>query len=715
MATTPQGLSPERFDALIEAVRTRRSDTEAARALVLDDDVRRAWQGYLSAVDRDVMDLNRALEYAAPEDYGTRVFSRSLRGRYSRFVPEPGSNGALRTPELAIVLGELSRLAELSPSELAVETLGTISVVPTVRTNLGEAAHLGSTYPLLASMSDILIRQSRPVLKEADAGLGAPRILRAMHDLRTIQDRLGLKSSTLVRRNLGSLAATLGRALAGRTLLAASDLPEAFEAAYEGHWHTEAKTREPGGAFIEEARERARTSGSPELLITLAASSDGRNRQVAGASERTPEAVYDKLIYDNSLAVLMRVVESRHFTQYKAAAMIDTGLAKQITAVMLNSHARTRNGRIDLQIRYTACERAIAHPEVSPLHVYQFLGAHSRHEDFPTFLWPDFIKELSHRYAAAKLRGAEKEQKYYQDCVERFTTQFMEQDLKPYWEAGKKVRQGELSKSAWAQHHAREGAAYLGAHEHVKDPALLAILVHGCTSAERLVDLLRYTKESNLPITNELMVKVFTSPDHKVREAGLSMLPNIRPQDIEAAQAAMDERVAEDRERLRERVFNAVIPDYEPIDGEPRRLSRMRHFFLAARELAARDLEEIYIRCAEQDPRAIPERFREITEMRRSQQRMLSQVSDAELAETSAHFAVPVEQANLLDVLAAPAAPASPAAATLRGAAPTTQNTPAAPAPPSAEAQDFLPGFAPAPRSGRVGVSNTVRSLSRSR
>jgi hypothetical protein len=353
---------------------------------------------------------------------------------------------------------------------------------------------------------------------------------------------------------------------------------------------------------------------------------------VAGFSERTPSTVYDKMIYDNSLAVLSGVVQNRQFNNHKAFAMLDTNLAPQTIAVM-------KLGKVDMNIRVMACERAIAHQGVDPVHVYEYLRDHVTDEDVPQSLWRDFILEMHRRLTLARVHGTPEVIDAFENRVTRFTTLFMDEVLTPYWSARKFVLEQEargVAPSRWAMKQLAEHKHFIGAHAFVADGALMNILVQGARKPATLQQLLQHYAESKVPLTPELTVAIFTNPDPAVREQGMLLLPHVSEEEVARLQAEIAARVTADKESVRTEVFTNIIPEYEPIEGVERKLSRMHHHFDAANIIPQDDLIRTFVQCAERDPRTIPDEFARLTARARSQARIHAQLETATDAERTA-------------------------------------------------------------------------------
>lgn len=410
--------------------------------------------------------------------------------------------------------------------------------------------------------------------------------------------------------------------LAGRGFLRADDLPDGFQAAYDRAWHTDAKTRTATGGFVGALRDRAAAQGSPALLTVLAASSDGRNRGVAGIAAETPGPVYDKLIYDVSKDVLLDVVQSPQFTQAHAYAMLETKLAAQTAAVMLE-------GRVDMGIRVLATRQAIAHEGVRPNDVLTFLIRQARNPEVPDALWRDFVVELKRRVYMARLHGNEKERAVIEECAESTTRQFLHEVLRSYWDASRTVQESDRQMNSEGavqgagalpgeSGKVRDAREYLKAHQFLEDPQILDVMVEGARRPDDLVAMLRYCVESGLPVSNKLVFQVFGHPDAKVRDEGMRLMPNMDDAAVEALRGKVDAEVAADYAAVKDRVFSHVIPaDYEGIEGEARKLSRMHHYFRAAKVVPAEDLVQVYVTAAEADPRTIPEAMAYATSMMR--------------------------------------------------------------------------------------------------
>ena len=646
-------LDSERFAEIVDLVRRHAKDPEARRQLESDPLIAPAWEAYQKALDDVVQLMNSRLRSASPNVVKRLPIGRRLHGMRGFGRPYAASNKALFTPELAIVLGEIARVARMEPETLAQYQLARTPLDESIRAALGDERRLEALYPLVAVACDVILWHPRPEVEPGTGGMPLDLIMRALRDLDMLQERIAPdpKKSPVMALNIGwGPIASLGRALAKKEFLDRERVPAAYQIAYDEHWHTNSKTKSASGAFVEELREWTRLHGKPELLVVLAASSDGRNRAVAGGSTRTPIKVYDKMIYDNALMVLNEVVQNPRFNDEKAYAMLETNGAPQLVSVMLH-------GNVDLSIRALACEKAIRHPDVDPYHIYSFLFAHAAQADkVPHGYWRDFVLELRKRLLALRVHGTEDQVKLFEARVKRFTKAFVEEVLKPYAESYRKILAVTKSgreptyrseKEALAQ--ARE---FVRCHEFVKDPEILDLVLETETKPEEIVSILEYCVEADIPVTKKLMVAVLQHEDQSVREAGMKMLPNIRPEDVEAAAADLDARIRADYEAVRDYVLSEVIPEFEDIKGVLRRRSANHHYFEAANELTEEELVEIFQRCYEQNPTTIPEAFYQATMLRRFEKRY-NRIADAAAEEAfwDPTPIPPMAQADLFDDL----------------------------------------------------------------
>ncbi len=552
--------------------------------------------------------------------------------------------------ELAIAFGELGRMADATalatrsqfanvaatPDQISRSTPDSVSRVAQLPTSL-----VADAASMAVVVGDAIRRERGRSASERANALPMPLLLRVIEDLSALQDavawapyrRDGVEHRPPVHRSVLARDATL---LAGAEFLALDRLPDAFQAGYDRAWHTDAKTRTPTGGFVGALRDRAAREGGPELLTVLAASSDGRNRAAAGLAARTPPAVYDKLIYDNSKGVLVDgVVESAQFTQNHAWAMLETELAKQTTAVMLGS-------RMEMSIRTIAARRAIAHDGVDPLDIYDFLGSHTTHPEVPHALWRDFIFETQRRLTAVRVHGTPRDAGKVEGRLRQLTARFMSEMLKPYREAKRRIEEastGERSRAGAIElyrrrthgrgllpaddHGVSEHQRFLEAHDFVRDPDLRDVMLEGVPDEAALVTMLQLIVESGIPVSKKMLVKVFTHDNQAVRQAGRDLLPNVDPDEVARLALEVDARVTADYDAIRDHVHTVVIPDYEEIDGTARHLGRMHHYFPAAKELSASELVAIYVQCATTDPRRTPDAFRDATMARRYAARAL--------------------------------------------------------------------------------------------
>lgn len=604
-------LTPERFDEVVDLVRRMDTDPAARDAIENAPDIASAFSRLQQAYDSAVQQLQRGLRSLRDDEWVKKPAVRSFRSWRGMLISQ--NSNQLRSPELALVLGEIGRVADMDD-----ETVATMEIAPTARldqetrSKLGGERHLEGLLPLVRVAHDIVLRARRREMKEGEPGLGIERTRQVLEDLEKLQDRLQPKPKTVARANIGHrVVADIGSGMASQSVLPVEDFAKAFQTAYDEHWHTRPKTKAPTGGFTWTLRQRAIREGKPELLVVLGASSDGRCRDIAGISGQTPVEVYDKMIYDNALHVLQSVVQNPRFDDNRAYSMINTKRGPQISAVMTH-------GRVDMAIRVIACKHAIAHPDVDPMHIYYFLSGHTKNRNVPKALWREYIKEMQRRLTALRAEGDEEQIREYEGRIARVAQSFTSDMLKPYQEAKKEVDAAESgTRRRYSRHRISQFRDFLESHEFIKDPELLNIIVEGVRKDKELIDLLRVCVQTDLPVTKKLTVRTFQHPSREVRTEAMKLLPNMDEEKVEQMARELEEQVAEEFEAVREHVLGEVIPDFEQITGTPRELSRNRHFFEAADDLGLEELVEIYSQCYEKDPRTIPETFRERTELRR--------------------------------------------------------------------------------------------------
>lgn len=619
-------LDNERFVEAIDLVRRRMTDPDARTAIDADPLLSSALARYQDAIDTCVQRMNQRMCLFRAEDFKKQPFTPYSLGQRSAFPRLYwAQTDALFSPELAVVLGELARVAAMSDEELDRLQLAREPLLDSIREGLGAERRIESLYPLLAVTSDVFLRHNRRNVEPGEGGLPLDVVIDAIRNLDRINKALGIsKERPIAYMNIGRrLMGELGRQLATPKMMDIENLAAVYQVCYDEHWHTNPKGKTPSGGFVEELREWTRRQGKPELLVVLAASSDGRNRAVAGASERTPLSVYDKMIYDNALMVLNEVVQNPRFNDERAYAMIKSNGAPQLTSVMLH-------GRVDLSIRALACEKAIRHPGVNPYFIYVFLASHARKPDIvPHGYWSDFVKELNTRLATIRVHGDEQQADLFERRLKRFTSAFVQEVLKPYAEAHKQIvkleRLGTPLPNSRRDQELEAAREFVRAHEFVKDPELLDIILETETDSKTLIEILTYCLEANIPVTDKCLVRVFQHEERSVRETGMRLLPNVRPEDVERASAELQERIRRDCDAVRDRVLTDIIPDFEDIEGVLRRRSANHHYFEAADEIPLDELVQIFERCYKKDPTTIPEEFYQVTTLRRHAMRYRAQ------------------------------------------------------------------------------------------
>jgi len=429
--------------------------------------------------------------------------------------------------------------------------------------------------------------------------------------MQRIQEKIGTGRIT---RNLipNNVLPSWSEEIAGKAFLPPTDIADAFEHAYASSWHTKPRTKTTMGGFTEALRDRIKREGDPALLILLAASSDGRNRATAAASAQTPPRVWEKLIYDNSLQVLSEVAQNPRFNDTYAYAMMDTKLAPQITAVMLH-------GRVHTSIRVLAAKQAIEHPGVDPAHIFRFLLAQRGNADVPPALWRDLVRTQLTRLQSVESKGDVEATKRLSDRFNIIRKEFVPTVLLPWAEARRLITKAggnpdDPTEGAPASYYQRaawsQGRKFLAAHDFLKDPIIFDLLVEGATTGESLLELLKLHRECGFPVSKRLLVRVLTHKDPTVRLEAIRLVPNKDDLKVEVLAAELDAEVAAQYSSIATEVSTIVIPDYEKIDGEARRVSRQHHHFAAATRMDAKLLEDEFVRTAETDPRQIPAKIR---------------------------------------------------------------------------------------------------------
>ena len=684
----PTPISPQSFSALVDAVRQWTGPPATPeQAIMVQPEIAANYEAFVDHIQhlQTILDTDETGE-ALKSFLGAGHAVRPRGGD----VPSVASAEQVMPPHattLAIALGillkvgkQLERTRErgrhtsmlngedvsetnyLTPQEEGTAIASLLAAGPVLRQHMmmqaGHPDAEGLPVPLLVDVVDALQKISTALTPTAPRG----------------RRRRGADSD--VRRTAMSyFSARHAGLLARRGFLTLDALPDALQSGYDRAWHTHAAYRSPVGNFTSALRRRAAVEGDPALLTVLAASSDGRNRGVAGIAAKTPPPVYDQLIYDNAMAVLLKVVQSRQFTQPHAYAMLQTDLANQITAVMLK-------GRIHMSIRVLAAQKAIGHQGVSPVHVYNFLEGRVRDPRVPHALWRDFVLETRRRLSLVRVHGQPADIGEFEHWLQQIASSFTVHLLRPYWRAHQEVSQSEeghgvsggpqppstaarrailpstvRARPSTADPLAKQ-RAFLQAADFIRDPDVLDVLLEGATDPTHVQQMLRYCVEADIPVTKRLLIKVFLNEDKGVRETGRGLMPQVRPEDVDRMQEEVQQCVEEDYAAVRDQVFTRYVPpDYAGIDGTARHLSRMRHYFRAARELGDDELVTIYVDCAKRDPRRIPAEFRHATKMRRYQSHAIdASVQDAtkigvapeeEDVFTAAFFRRPIVQAEL--------------------------------------------------------------------
>lgn len=656
-ASRLEELSPERFREVIQLVQQRREDPEAQQALREDEDIAPAWkrlkQGWSGAVAamgtaldnlEDVDDYPKA-DFTSPRSYKkTRVAPRRQEGVFS--------------PHLALLIGELKRVMALADQELQEEELVEDTVPDRLKRHMGEEKHLEALFPLAATAPHVVRVPNR---QEEEQGLPLDIALEATEALGQLQERIGVRKrdNKIVRGNMRTtqLPRTAEK-FADPNFLEHDQLPEAFQESYQKGWNVgHATTRTPEGAFVRQLRERLQEEGPPELLVVMAASSDGTDREVAGISRHTPEEVYKKMIYDNAQHVLNAVVQNRRFNDQLAYAMMETDLPKQLTAVMLH-------GRVDMGVRVLACQKALANEGVDPVDIFNFLRANSHHEDVPGALWRDFIEEVNRRLHAIKVQGEDEDVEKYRQRLQRLSKLAVQKVVQPYWELARKLRKAKAKAAEyedddrryggrWAQKQKKraqkEHREFVQKHEMIRDPDFLDILVEGADE-ERLLNLLKYCVESDLPVTKKLTVEALQHDSAELRQEAMRLLPNVDEEQVQQMAQELEQEVAEDFEAVRQQVKDTVLPDYEPVHGKARhRNARKWPHFPAARTHSLEELIETYVHCYETDPQNMFHEFRRLTRQPRMASRVKKRVDEATSLEPSPLDTEPVVQSELFE------------------------------------------------------------------
>lgn len=648
-------LSPERFREVVALVQERKQDPQARKALKEDEDIAPAWNHMTNGWESAVTAMGTALEQAEDVDEYKKADFTSPRS-YKGTRVAPGRSEGVFSPHLALFIGELKRVMALSDQELDQEQLTSQTLPDYIKNNLEEEQHLEALFPLAATAPHVIRLPNRG---EEEPGLPLDLALETTEALGKLQERMGVRKqkNKIVRKNVRSTQVPkAGARLADPNFLEHDELPEAFQETYKKGWNVGyATTRTPEGAFVRELRERVQKEGPSEILVVMAASSDGTDREVAGISHHTPEKVYKKMIYDNAQHVLNAVVQNRRFNDQLAYAMMETDLPKQLTAVMLH-------GRVDMGVRVLACRKALANEGVDPVDIFNFLRGHSRHPDVPGALWRDFIEEVNRRLHAIQVQGEEEDVEQYRQRLERLSKLAVDEVVRPYWElardlrkAKNKVAQQEENATRYGGRWARrrkekaekEHREFVEKHEMIQDPEFLDILVEGADE-KRLLNLLKYCVESDLPVTKKMTVAVLQHDSPELRQEAMRLLPNVDEQEVEEMAQELEEKVAQDFEAVRQQVEDTVLPEYEPVHGKARhRNARKWPHFPAARTHSLEELIETYVHCYETDPQNMFQEFSRLTRRPRMASRVEEELDGSPRMEASPLDTEPVTQAEL--------------------------------------------------------------------
>lgn len=626
----------EDFEHIIDVASRRSESPEDFEALLSSsEELRVAWDALLRVLRRAEWNVIQGLRRMPSE----KLRGAPAEGWYRAGPPDYGvlssyERGILRTPKLAMLLGELARVADLSEKAMLEVSYDALEHPPL---GVGRSSPSGAgaddprdqfsgeeeedirrfyhVYPVAAAARDTLLSGQRwAKLSDEDPGMGLSQALGAARSLDRLHKTADPVKNRYARRSLGTINALpkAGSVLASSRVLPSESVPEAFQQTYDEDWNLAgSKGRSVKGAFVDRLRGRTASQGPPELLTVLAASSDGTDRSVAGVSKHTPRDVYEKMIYDNALGVLREVVQNPQFDDHLAHAMIDTGLPNPIVAVMVN-------GRVDMGIRILAFEKALENPEVSPLHAYEFLRNNTRNDSVPKGLWTDLVREMRRRSVEAEEQGDEEAVTQMQKLERRFTSVFIKELLAPYLETQKKLRDSEHTRPprrnyrSWRKQ-VEDQRDFVEAHRFIVDPEILNTALRGLPDE----DVLTYARsfvETDTPIPQSLMVRLLEHPEPEVRQQGIELVPHVDDEKLEAYKADLQEEARQDIEYVRQTVRDFVVPDYEPVEGVARKLNRNKHpHFLAARTRGLDDLIETYVHCYETDPRTMFDEFRRLT------------------------------------------------------------------------------------------------------
>lgn len=545
-----------------------------------------------------------------------QLLRRGSRG--VRMTPSWGQPPLDRELLWASVRARVADLLATGPAQAPLASLPAAEVAK-VASEPEALAWYTALVPIVSGLSHLSVKPARgEAAPEPVATLATVRQL--IEQLQQIQERLG---SGKIQRTLVPAATLphLAEELAGQAFLPADAMADGFELAHAESWHTKPRTRHVAGGFTEALRERVEREGDPRLLMLLAASSDGRNRTSAASSQVTPVPVWEKLIYDNSLAVLSAVAAHPRFNDTYAYAMMDTGLAPQITAVMLH-------GRVHAGVRVMAARQAIAHPGVDPSHVYQFLMNTRGNAEVPLSLWTELVNTVQQRLRGLEAAGDTEGMKRYTERLSSIRKNFAETVLLPWAEARKQMLRHAPAGadietllqsgteppalSYYARQTWRQSRQFLAAHEFLRDPRILDMMVEGARTPEQLSELLGLHRDCGFPVGKRLLLRLLQHPDPAVRLDAMRLVSKKDDVEVDVVAAQLQADIQAEHAQIAAHVQRVVIPDYEKIEGEARRVSRMHHHFAAARHLDAATLERAFVTTAEQDPRRIPAVIREL-------------------------------------------------------------------------------------------------------
>jgi hypothetical protein len=642
-AESPSVLSPEEFTRTISLVRNRDKDEAGFQRLLEEQPgIREAFERLLRAYSSNVVQMDRGLRGVRDvRNYRRWPFSRMANGSPQGFYRTDSDE--LLTPDLAVALGDLGRIASMGPGEIAtIDLAPEVALTETVRENLGEEASLKWQYPLVSVLNDAIALPKRRDRSEDEPRIPLTAVVAAVRDMQRVQEilklgadrpvtRLNLKTYTLPR---------LAERLAGPQVLATSEFAKALELVHgpKERWHSgHARTKTPKGAFTHALVERLKDVGPPQHTICAAGVTGGTLRAAAAKSAHTPVDIYRTLALDNSIGVLMNVVASPHFNDWLAREMLKVDRAAQNVAVMLNGWGRVKaddwrnvpadQRKIMIELRVQACEQAIRHEGVNPLHVYDFLSSHGLAPDVPQKLWTDFIAEMKRRLDIVRSKGTEKEVAAFEKRIQSFSGRFVAEVLRTYHEEVRRIQSYDRAKEnapEWRPFRmsATQQQSYEGAQRFVQawdmameDEETMNMVIEGLNDEQALIDILRFRVEQNKAVTDKLLLKVLNHESARVRQQAMAMITNINPDEVEAARLRLEGRKAQDMEKVRHAAMVKIKADYNEADLEldavPRDLSRNGYSFLAADQFTVDELREIYMSAARKNPKDIPNAFQD--------------------------------------------------------------------------------------------------------